>query len=652
MSYIKFDKRQLTNLGFALRKEFVRTNRSGSYASSTVIGCNTRKYHGLLVVPQPNFGDENHVLLSSLDLTVVQHEASFNLGIHKYKGGEYNPKGHKYMREYITDPIPKITYRVGGVVVSVESIFSEKNASMFVRYTLLEATSKTTFKIKPFLAFRNIHDLTQANAQADTSYLGVNNGFRMQLYNRFTPLYIQFSKAVEYIHSPDWFHDFEYMKEKSRGYACHEDLLVPGEFEFNMKKGESIILQASIEEGDASTFARQFNQQLKKRVPRDSFKNNLINAAQQFLVEKNGKTEIAAGLPWYGSWGRDTFISLPGLTLALNEEKKFINILDTWVEKLSDGFFPNKGNGDKIDYLSADTSLWFFWTLQKYIQFGGKAAFVWKKYAQTMLAVLEAYRKGNPEYGITMRPNGLIYAEKENVPLSWMDAILYGKAVTPRYGFTVEINALWYNAIAFYLSLADKYDKRTNTEEWKRILNFAGENFKAVFMEIKHTYLADYVNGQKTSWKVRPNMLIAASLPFSPLLDKTRKSVLDVVKQELFTPRGIRTLSPESSDYKSKYEGNIESRDKAFHNGTAWPWLLIPYADLLTYLYKNGAVAELQMIVNRFEEEMTEHGIGSISELYNGDPPYEGKGGVSQAWSVSALLCLMYRIENEQKYKA
>lgn len=652
MSYIKFDKRQLTNLGFALRKEFVRTNRSGSYASSTVIGCNTRKYHGLLVVPQPNFGDENHVLLSSLDLTVVQHETSFNLGIHKYKGGEYNPKGHKYMREYITDPIPKITYRVGGVVVSVESIFSEKNASMFVRYTLLEATSKTTFKIKPFLAFRNIHDLTQANAQADTSYLGVNNGFRMQLYNGFTPLYIQFSKAVEYIHSPDWFHDFEYMKEKSRGYACHEDLLVPGEFEFNMKKGESIILQASIEEGDASTFARQFNQQLKKRVPRDSFKNNLINAAQQFLVEKNGKTEIAAGLPWYGSWGRDTFIALPGLTLALNEEKKFINILDTWVEKLSDGFFPNKGNGNKIDYLSADTSLWFFWTLQKYIQFGGKAAFVWKKYAQTMLAVLEAYRKGNPEYGITMRPNGLIYAEKENVPLSWMDAILYGKAVTPRYGFTVEINALWYNAIAFYLSLADKYDKRTNTEEWKRILNFAGENFKAVFMEIKHTYLADYVNEQKTSWKVRPNMLIAASLPFSPLLDKTRKSVLDVVKQELFTPRGIRTLSPESADYKSKYEGNIESRDKAFHNGTAWPWLLIPYADLLTYLYKNGAVAELQMIVNRFEEEMTEHGIGSISELYNGDPPYEGKGGVSQAWSVSALLCLMYRIENEQKYKA
>ncbi|HAG15366.1 MAG TPA: amylo-alpha-1,6-glucosidase [Bacteroidales bacterium] len=649
MSYIKFDKRQLTNLGFALRKEFVRTNRSGSYASSTVIGCNTRKYHGLLVVPQPNFGDENHVLLSSLDLTVVQHEASFNLGIHKYKGGEYNPKGHKYMREYITDPIPKITYRVGGVVVSVESIFSEKNASMFVKYTLLEATSKTTFKIKPFLAFRNIHDLTQANAQADTSYLGVNNGFRMQLYNGFTPLYLQFSKAVEYIHSPDWFHDFEYMKEKSRGYACHEDLLVPGEFEFNMKKGESIILQASIEEGNPSTFARQFNQQLKKRVPRDSFKNNLINAAQQFLVEKNGRTEIAAGLPWYGSWGRDTFISLPGLTLALNEEKKFINILDTWVEKLSDGFFPNKGNGDKIDYLSADTSLWFFWTLQKYIQFGGKAAFVWKKYAQTMLAVLEAYRKGNPEYGITMRPNGLIYAEKENVPLSWMDAILYGKAVTPRYGFTVEINALWYNAIAFYLSLADKYDKRTDTEDWKRILNFAGENFKAVFMEIKHTYLADYVNEQKTSWKVRPNMLIAASLPFSPLLDKTRKSVLDVVKQELFTPRGIRTLSPESSDYKSKYEGNIESRDKAFHNGTAWPWLLIPYADLLTYLYKKGAVAELQMIVNRFEEEMTEHGIGSISELYNGDPPYEGKGGVSQAWSVSALLCLMYRIENEQK---
>jgi predicted glycogen debranching enzyme len=646
MSYIQFDKKHLTNLEFALRKEFVRTNRSGSYASSTVIGCNTRKYHGLLVVPQPEFGGENHVLLSALDLTVIQRDASFNLGIHKYKGGDYNPKGHKYILDYISDPIPKITYRVGGVVLSVESVFSDKKASMFLKYTLLEAKSKTTFRIKPLLAFRNIHALTQANTAADTSYAEVNNGFKMQLYPGFTPLYLQFSKAVDYIHHPDWYSDFEYMKEIKRGYAGHEDLLAPGDFEFTIKKGESVILQASIEEGLPNTFSRQFNKQLKKRVPRDSFKNNLINASQQFLIEKDGKTEIAAGLPWYGSWGRDTFVSLPGLTLALGNEKKFINIVDTWVAKIQNGFFPNKGAGEKLDFYSADTSLWFFWTLQKYIFYTDKASLVWKKYAKPMLEVLEAYKNGKPELGIQMQSNGLIYAAKENTPLTWMDAILFEKAVTPRAGYTVEVNALWYNAIAFYLSLETKFNKKAKNVFWENQLEKTGKSFIETFTDIKHNYLADYVNEQETSWDVRPNMLIAASLPLSPLADKMRKSILDVAKQELLTPRGVRSLSPKNPKYKSKYEGNIEIRDNSYHNGAVWPWLLIPYADLLSHLYRKGALGEMETIVKRFEEEITEHGIGSISELYNGDPPYEGKGGVSQAWSVAALLSLMQSIDS------
>lgn len=649
MSYIQFDKKHLTNLSFALRKEFVRTNRSGSYASSTVIGCNTRKYHGLLVVPQPEFGDENHVLLSSLDLTVIQRDASFNLGIHKYKGGEYNPRGHKYMREYVSEPIPKITYRVGGVVLSVESIFSDKKASMFMKYTLLEASSPTTFRIKPLLAFRNIHDLTKANTEANTTYQEVENGFKMQLYPGFTPLYLQFSKAVDYIHHPDWFQDFEYVKEIKRGYDGHEDLLAPGDFEFRIKKGESVILQASIEEGNPSTFSRQFNQQLKKRVPRDSFKNNLINAAEQFLIEQDGKTEIAAGLPWYGSWGRDTFIALPGLTLALGNEKRFISIIDTWVAKMQNGFFPNKGKKSKIDFYSADTSLWFFWALQNFVKYTGKAQLVWRKYAETMLSVINAYKAGNFEIGIQMHANGLIYACKENVPLTWMDAVLFDKAVTPRCGYTVEINALWYNALAFYLSLEKDFAKKTERVSLNIDLNKIGESFIDTFTDIKHNYLADYSNGNDVSWDVRPNMLIAASLPFTPLKNELRKSILDVAKQELLTPRGIRSLSPKNPKYKSKYEGNIETRDNSYHNGAVWPWLLIPYTDLLDYLYGEGSVGDIQNIVQKFEAEMTEHGLGSISELYNGDPPFEGKGGVSQAWSVAAILSLMYRIDSNNK---
>lgn len=646
MSYIQFDKKHLTNLGFALNKEFVRTNRSGSYASSTVIGCNTRKYHGLLVVPQPELGGENHVLLSSLDLTVIQHDASFNLAIHKYRGGHYNPKGHKYMREYSSDPIPKMTYRVGGVVLSVESIFSNKNASMFIKYTLLEASSKTILRIKPMLAFRNIHDLTHANSEANTSYEEVENGFKMQLYKGYTPLYLQFSKAVKYIYHPEWYQDFEYLKEIKRGYEGHEDLLATGDFEFPIKKGESVILLASIEAGTPNSFSRQFKEQLKKRVPRDSFKNNLLNAAQQFLIEQNDKIEIAAGLPWHGIWGRDTFIALPGLTQAFGDEKKFINVLDTWVAKQQDGFFPNKVAGEKTDFYSADTSLWFFWTLQKYIARTNKAQFVWKKYAEPMLAVLEAYQKGNSDLGIQMHPNGLIYASKENVPLTWMDAILFGKTVTPRAGYDVEVNALWYNAIAFYKSLEKEFGKKSQNETLNIDLDRIEKSFLEIFTDIKHNYLADYSDGETKSWDVRPNMLIAASLPYAPFADSMRKSIFDVVKQELLTPRGIRSLSPQNPKYKSKYEGNIEVRDNSYHNGAVWPWLLIPYVDLMTYLYGKGAIGDIQNIVQRFEEVMTEHGIGSISELYNGDPPYEGKGGVSQAWSVAAILSLMYQVEN------
>ncbi len=647
MSYIQFDKKHLTNLSFALQKEFVRTNRSGSYASSSVIGCNTRKYHGLLVVPQPNFGGINHVLLSSLDLTVIQHDASFNLAIHKYKGGEYNPKGHKYMREYITDPIPKITYRVGGVVLSVESIFSEKKASMFMKYTLIEATSKTIFRIKPLLAFRNIHDLTRANTEAVSSYEPIKNGIKMQMYPGFTPLYLQFSKAVDYVHHPDWYTDFEYMKEIKRGYAGHEDLLAPGDFEFVIKKGESVIIQASIEEGNPTTFSRQFNFQLKKRVARDSFKNNLINAAQQFIIKENKNTEIAAGLPWYGSWGRDTFIALPGLTLALGERKLFLDITDTWVKKIKGGFFPNKNKDLKTDFYSADTSLWFFWALQKFIFYTNDAEMVWKKYGSTMLSVLQAYKKGNPEIGIHLDEDGLIYAAKENVPLTWMDAVLFGKAVTPRYGYTVEINALWYNAIAFYQDLEAQFSKQKTSTTFPIDLDLIGKRFLEKFTDIKHNYLADFTNENEISWDVRPNMLIAASLPFSPLLNEKKKFILDVVKQELLTPRGIRSLSPKNPKYKSKYEGNIEIRDNSYHNGAVWPWLLIPYADVLTSLYGKSAMAELQAIVNRFEGVMAEHGIGSVSELYNGDPPFEGKGGVSQAWSVAAILSLMNILEKE-----
>jgi len=649
MSYIKIDKAQLTNLEYALKRELLRTNRSGSYASSTIVGCNTRKYHGLLVVPQTNFGGINHVLLSSADVTVVQREAEFNLGIHKYQGGDYSPKGHKYIRSFQSDPIPKLTYRVGGVVLSVERIFSESLARIFIKYTLIDAHSDTKLKIKPFLAFRSIHELTKENNDANTSFTLAKNGMMIKMYDGFTPLYLQVSKQISYHHEPQWYHGIEYMKEEHRGYESVEDLLVPGYFEFDIKKGESVIFQAAIDEGTPSTFLRSFNSEYKKRVPRDSFEHNLANAASQFIVKNGRNTELAAGLPWFGRWGRDTLISLAGITLVQGDIKLFKDILETLVREMKDGIFPNKGKGEKIDYNSSDTSLWFFRTLQQYIEFTGDKGWVWRKYGKLMKQILNRYRNGIEEMGLYIDEKGLLYAEKENTPLTWMDAVLYGKPITQRPGYAVEVNALWYNAVAFTMKLAVENKDVRFVLAWNPVQKVIDSAFLEKFTHKNKGIICDYVANDHCSWAVRPNMLFAASLPYSPLSLEQKKSILDAVQQDLLTPRGIRSLSPKNPDYKSVYEGNIEARDQAYHQGTAWPWLIGAYAEAYLKVYGKSGIRDIKNLVNGFEEEMTIHGLGTISELYNGDPPYHGKGAISQAWSVAEMRRVFWMIRETEK---
>ncbi len=649
MSYIKINKAQLTNLEYALKLELLRTNRSGSYASSTVVGCNTRKYHGLLVVPQPNFGGINHVLLSNADVTVVQHDAEFNLGIHKYKGGEYAPKGHKYIRGFEAEPIPKLSYRVGGVVLDVERVFSESLARIFIKYTLVDAHSDTKLKVKPFLAFRSIHELTKENAEAQTDYTISKNGMMMKLYDGYTPLYMQCSKQVSYHHEPTWYNDIEYMKEESRGYESSEDLLVPGYFEFDIKKGESVIFQASIEEGTPSTFQRSFNSELKNRIPRDSFENNLANAASQFVVKNGRETELAAGLPWFGRWGRDTLISLAGLTLVQGDTKLFKSILDTLIREMKNGLIPNKGKGDDIDYLSSDTTLWLFRTLQQYIEFTGDEEWVWRKYGKLMKQILDTYRNGIEELGLRIDEKGLLFAEKENTPLTWMDAVLYGNPITQRPGYAVEVNALWYNAVAFTMDLAKKYKDVRFILSWNPVQTVIGGAFLDKFTHPKDGSICDYVAKDHCSWDVRPNMLFAASLPFSPLTLEQKKSILDTVQQELLTPRGIRSLSPKNAGYKSVYEGNIEARDQAYHQGTAWPWLLGAFAEAYLKVYGKSGISYIKSLVKGFKEEMKVHGLGTISELYNGDPPNHGKGAISQAWSVAEMRRIIWMLNTLEK---
>ncbi|NOY36154.1 MAG: amylo-alpha-1,6-glucosidase [Chlorobi bacterium] len=648
MYYLKFDKNQLINLQYSLDKEILRSNRAGSYASFTIVGCNTRKYHGLLVIPVKSFGGALHVLLSSLDKAVIQHDKEFRFGIHKYTGDLYEPGGHKYIRDFHADIIPVTIYRVGGAILQEETLLVERREQILVKYTLLDAHSETFLRFKPFLAFRNIHGLTKANMDAETRVQHIENGVKIRMYPGFPYLNMQFNKPADFVPVPHWYYNIEYLREQERGYDYQEDLFVPGYFEIPIKKGESIIFSGSAEEVNSSSFKRIFHYELSKRTPRNTFRNCLINSAQQFIKHHNGKTEIIAGFPWFGTWGRDTFISLPGLTLALGDVKTFKSVMRTEMFKMKNGLFPNIGSEADYVYNSVDAPLWFVWDVQQYISYTGDEFGAWKMYGKALKQILRAFRQGTA-YNIRVDDKGLVYAGDREHALTWMDAITAEGPVTPRNGYAVEINALWYNAVKFILELAEKNSDKKFLQSWSIDPELIRSRFEEMFWSDEKEYLADYHDGDQADWSMRPNQAIAVSVPFSPLTDDMQKSVLQKVEKELLTRRGLRTLSPKNPDYKGVYFGNQETRDKAYHQGTVWPWLLGPYCEGMLKIFGIAALDEVKKLVWGFEEVMNQHGVGSISEIYDGDPPYTARGAISQAWSVAEILRLMDLIEKTEK---
>lgn len=638
MSYIEFNKKQLVNLKYSLDRELLRTNRAGGYASSTIINTNTRKYHGLLVLRQPLIDDLNHVLLSTLDETLTVNDYDFHLSMRMYKDGHYNPKGHKYIRDFISEPNPKLTYRLGSTIFTKESIFAANENRILIRYTVEDTKNdNVTLRIKPFLAYRNVHSLSKSNTWVESKYTELKNGSSWQMYKGYSKVFMQFSKDVKYTHTPDWYYNIQYLRDLERGYESLEDLFVPGFFDVKLKKGESVVVSAGLEEKTPSTFKRQFNSEVKKRVPRNSFENCLKNAADEFLVSIDKNKEIIAGYPWFGRWGRDTFISLPGLTLTRGETRVFKDVIKTMISELKDGLFPNVGLGKETSYNSVDASLWFFWAIQKYAENQKDKAEVWKEYKKPMKSILSHFAKGTHN-NIGMHENGLVWQGVPGKALTWMDAIVHGKPVTARIGYAVEINALWYNALQFCLELANASNDKAFVKEWSKWPDIIKESFENTFWDSKRRYLADYVNGDYKNWDVRPNMIFAASLPYSVLSENKQRGVLDKVKAELLTPRGLRTLSPKNEAYKAINEGNQSQRDTSYHQGVAWPWLLGAFADAYLRLQGEKGKQFISDLYHGFEKEMTRKGIGTVSEIYDGDPPFEGRGAISQAWSVAELL--------------
>lgn len=643
MKYLEFDKNEMVNLEYSLKREILSTNRAGGYLSTTIVLCNTRKYHGLMVLPLDQFDREPHVLLSSIDDTVIQRGQHFNLGIHRFPG-IYEPRGHKYIIDFDSEITPAITYRVGGVILKKELLFVHNEEQFMIRYTLIDAHSPTKIRIKPFLAFRNAHSLCKANMWADTRYKEIPNGVKYRLYNGFPYLNLQVNKKNEFVPSPDWYYNFEYKEELERGYEGHEDLFVPGYFEVSIKKGESVIFSAATSEIIPGTLTKKFNSELLKRPPKNSFEECLKNAASQFIIQHQKFTNIIAGYPWFGQWGRDTFISLPGLTLAVDNPKLCKSVLDSLSSELKNGLFPNVGQAKAASFNSVDAPLWYFWAIQQYAEYTKNKHDVWKDYGKKMKAILKGYHDGL-SYNIKMHDNGLIWAGEKGFALTWMDAVVDGKPITPRIGYDVEINALWYNAVMFTIELAIANKDSKFVKQWLPIAELSRKSFCEVFWNSQKNYLADYVDEEGQNVFVRPNQVFAASLPYSPITDEMKRGVIDVVERELLTPKGLRTLAPKNPAYKGRYEGDQATRDSAYHQGTVWPWLLGHFMEAYFKIHGKDALQMGKKIIDSFQSEMCTYGICSIAEVYDGDPPQRPNGTISQAWSVAEILRIVKMIE-------
>ena len=642
MSYLRFDKTLLTNLEESLPREILRTNRSGAYHSSTIVDCNTRKYHGLLVIPIPELDDENHVLLSSLDETVIQHGAEFNLGLHKYHGDNYSPRGHKYIREFECEKLPTTLYRVGGVILKKEKLFVHHENRILIRYTLLDAHSDTILRFRPYLAFRSVRQYTHENSQASRHYDVIENGIKTCMYPGYPELYMQLSKENEFNFCPDWYRGIEYPKEQERGYDFNEDLYVPGYFEVHIQKGESVIFSGGVSSIDCTTLNELFDNEASRRIPRDNFKHCLINSAHQFLNKQGDDLYVLAGYPWFKCRARDMFISLPGLTLSIGEVDKFKQFMNTAVKAIN-AFINDEPSDLKIYEMEhPDVLLWAIWTIQQYAKMVSREG-AKQEYGQLLYDIL-CYLMTNKHPNLEVHGNGLIYTNGRDKAVTWMNSTANGRPVIPRTGYIVEFNALWYNDLKFVADLLSEDGSNDWTDKIQAMAEKAGKAFVDTFLN-EYGYLLDYVDGDMMDWSVRPNMIFTAAFDYSPLDAKQKKGIVDIVTRELLTPKGLRSLSPKSGGYNPNYVGPQIQRDYAYHQGTAWPWLEGFYLEAYLRLYKRSAISFVERQLINYEDEMSSHCISSIPELFDGNPPFKGRGAIAFAMNVAEILRTLNLLE-------
>lgn len=643
MAFLKFNKSELVNLSYSLKREIICANKTGAYCNTSIVTCNTRRYHGLLAVPIDAFGGKKHLLLSSLDESLILNGKQFNLGIHCY-GSVYEPRGHKYIIDFEADPVPKITYRVGEIVFTKSILLVPDSDQVMIRFELVNAPAKVKLLLTPFLAFRDIHALTDENPNARTEGWEIPNGMAFNLYDGFPDLNMQFNtKDVSFETAPCWYKGITYSDEYRRGFACKEDLYVPGHFETEMKPGDAIVFSASVAMANPSGLKRKFDSFVAKAAKITTYHEQLVHCADLLKQDRGGHKMITAGFSWlYTGLLRETLEALPGLTLYANGDKaEFEEILDNLIADNQERLFHRT--------TQVEAPLRLAGALGRYIEYGADPKAVWKKYGPTVKGILESYLPGR-RVEVAMQPNGLLWAQLDHWALSWMNTYVDGNPVTERAGYQVETNAMWFQSILFAVTMEREYSPSDSTflKEWSHILDLVRENFQNTFWNAGSGYLADYVDNAGQHLEVRPNMLYALVGEDIPVEPEIARRVLQVIDNELVTRRGIRTLSPRHSEYKGVYEGSQTDRDLAYYNGCCLTSLLGPYCEVCFKMKGAAFLNKAQWLVNGFYEDLNKHGVGAFSELYDGDPPHEPHGAISSALSTAALLEVEYL---KNKYK-
>ncbi len=653
---VTFGREVLSVPSLFMDREWLLSNGLGGFASSTVGNCNTRRYHGLLVASVPPAG-ERLVLISQLEdtveITVAGNKKYFSLDTHEYPG-VLSPQGYLHQEDFCQSSYVQWTYALDGNRLH-KRIMMEYGKNRTVVQYVNESDVRLSVTVRPLVTYRNFHHLRRRNDAWTWSETGTLNG--VQLESNGWPFFVQASPNGAYTAEPRWYHDVQYAMERARGLDHAEDLYSPGYFRFEIGAGDSCMLSLSMEKEKELSFKRlvekedQRQEELWHRICKVSetaeskallpLYHKLVLAADKFVVKKpDGRRTIMAGYPWFEDWGRDTFIALPGLLLVTGRFGEAKEILQGFADYVRNGIVPNYINPDgTASYNSIDASLWYIYALHAYVHYTADLKLVERLYP-VLESIIKAYREGTA-YSIKADWDELLTTGPDGAQLTWMDAKVGDRVMTPRWGKAVEINALWYNALSM---MAGFEERLFGTKKYIDLAVRVQAAYVEMFWSEKNKYLFDLVQGEHKDATLRPNQLLSVSLPFKLLSDRQQKAVVDAVEKELLTPFGLRTLPVSDPRYHGAYQGGPLSRDEAYHQGTVWAWLMGPYIGAYLKVAKQSKIArqKVKQLLLNFEQHLTEAGLLSVSEIFDGDDPHTPRGTVAQAWSVGEILRVMY----------